>query len=148
MINRDKYLNLLIAKKWNGMIKVITGIRRCRKSYLLFNIFKNHLINSGVKDDEIIEVILDSAEFEEFRDRKKLNEYIKSKIANDKKYYVLPDEIQLVDGFELLLNGLIRLSNVDWINGLLSKICMCNINRRNVSHAKPLDFDRFKLLVW
>ena len=113
MINRDKYLNLLIAKKWNCMIKFITGIRRCGKSYLLFNIFKNHLINSGVKDDEIIEVIFDSVEFEEFRDRKKLNEYIKSKITNHKKYYLLLDEIQLVDGFELLLNGLIRLSNVD-----------------------------------
>lgn len=64
MIKRDKYLDLLIAKKWNGMIKVVTGIRRCGKSYLLFNIFKSYLLNSGVKEDEIIEVALDSLEFE------------------------------------------------------------------------------------
>ena len=85
MINRDKYLDLLIAKKWNNMIKVITGIRRCGKSYLLFNIFKNHLLDSGVKEDQIIEVVLDSVEYEELRDRIKLNEYIKSKIIDNKK---------------------------------------------------------------
>ena len=103
MINRDKYLDLFIAKKWNNMIKVITGIRRCGKSYLLFNIFKSHLLDSGVKEDQIIEVVLDSVEYEELRDRIKLNEYIKSKIIDNKKYYLLLDEIQLVDGFESLV---------------------------------------------
>ena len=93
MIKRDKYLDLLIAKKWNGMIKVVTGIRRCGKSYLLFNIFKSYLLNSGVKEDEIIEVDLDSVEFEELCDRKKLYEYIKSKVIDNRKYYLLLDEI-------------------------------------------------------
>lgn len=86
MIKRDKYLNLLIAKKWNGMIKVVTGIRRCGKSHLLFNIFKNYLLDSGVKEDQIIEVILDSVECEGLRDRKNLNEYIKSKIIDERQY--------------------------------------------------------------
>lgn len=89
------------------MIKVITGIRRCGKSYLLFELFKKDLIDDGVEDNQIIEISLDSVEFEDLQDKRKLNDYIKSKIRNDKKYYILLDEIQLVDGFELLLNGLL-----------------------------------------
>lgn len=72
MIKRDKYLNLLISKKWNGMIKVITGIRRCGKSYLLFEIFKKHLIEYGIKETQIIEVPLDDVLFDELLDRKNL----------------------------------------------------------------------------
>ena len=113
LIKRDKYLNKLISKKWNGMIKVITGIRRCGKSYLLFELFKKHLIDNGVKDNQIIEISLDLVEFEDLQDKKKLSEYIKSKIRSDKNYYVLLDEIQLVDGFELLLNGLLKKKNID-----------------------------------
>ncbi len=128
MIKRDKYLDLLIAKKWNGMIKVVTGIRRCGKSYLLFNIFKSYLLNSGVKEDEIIEVALDSVEFEELCDRKKLYEYIKSKVIDNRKYYLLLDEIQLVDGFEFLLNGLLRVSNIDcYVTGSNSKFLSSDI---------------------
>lgn len=149
MINRDKYLDLLIAKKWNGMIKVVTGIRRCGKSYLLFNIFKSHLLDSGVKEDQIIEVVLDSVEFEELRDRIKLNEYIKSKIIDNKKYYLLLDEIQLVDGFESLLNGLLRVSNIDcYVTGSNSKFLSSDIitefrGRGDEIRIHPLSFKEF-----
>ncbi len=96
LIKRDEYLNKLISKKWNGMIKIITGIRRCGKSYLLFELFKKHLNDNGVEDNQVIEISLDSVEFEDLQDKRKPNDYIKSKIRNDKKYYILLDEIQLV----------------------------------------------------
>ena len=149
MIKRDKYLDLLIAKKWNVMIKVVTGIRRCGKSYLLFNIFKSYLLNSGVKEDEIIEVALDSVEFEELCDRKKLYEYIKSKVINNRKYYLLLDEIQLVDGFEFLLNGLLRVSNIDcYVTGSNSKFLSSDIitefrGRGDEIRIHPLSFKEF-----
>ena len=149
MIKRDKYLDLLIAKKWNGMIKVVTGIRRCGKSYLLFNIFKSHLLNSGVKEDQIIEVALDSVEFEELCDRKKLYEYIKSKVIDNRKYYLLLDEIQLVDGFEFLLNGLLRVSNIDcYVTGSNSKFLSSDIitefrGRGDEIRIHPLSFKEF-----
>lgn len=149
MIKRDKYLDLLIAKKWNGMIKVVTGIRRCGKSYLLFNIFKSYLLNSGVKEDEIIEVALDSVEFEELCDRKKLYEYIKSKVIDNRKYYLLLDEIQLVDGFEFLLNGLLRVSNIDcYVTGSNSKFLSSDIitefrGRGDEIRIHPLSFKEF-----
>ena len=128
LIKRDNYLNKLISKKWNGMIKVITGIRRCGKSYLLFELFKNHLIDNGVEDDQIIEISLDSVEFEDLQDKRKLNDYIKSKIRNDKNYYILLDEIQLVDGFELLLNGLLKHKNLDvYVTGSNSKFLSSDI---------------------
>ena len=149
MIKRDKYLDLLIAKKWNVMIKVVTGIRRCGKSYLLFNIFKSYLLNSGVKEDEIIEVALDSVEFEELCDRKKLYEYIKSKVINNRKYYLLLDEMQLVDGFEFLLNGLLRVSNIDcYVTGSNSKFLSSDIitefrGRGDEIRIHPLSFKEF-----
>ena len=87
LIKRVEYLNKLISKKWNGMIKVITGIRRCGKSYLLFELFKKHLIDNGVEDNQIIEISLDSVEFEDLQDKRKLNEYIKSKIKNGTNFF-------------------------------------------------------------
>ena len=128
LIKRDRYLNKLISKKWNGMIKVITGIRRCGKSYLLFELFKQHLIDNGVEENQIIEISLDSVEFEDLQDKKKLNQYIQSKIRSDKNYYVLLDEIQLVDGFELLLNGLLKQKNIDvYVTGSNSKFLSSDI---------------------
>ena len=128
LIKRDRYLNKLISKKWNGMIKVITGIRRCGKSYLLFELFKQHLIDNGVEANQIIEISLDSVEFEDLQDKKKLNQYIQSRIRSDKNYYVLLDEIQLVDGFELLLNGLLKQKNIDvYVTGSNSKFLSSDI---------------------
>ncbi len=149
LIKRDGYLNKLISKKWNGMIKVITGIRRCGKSYLLFELFKNHLIENGVENDQIIEISLDSVEFEDLQNKKKLNEYIKSKIGEDKNYYILLDEIQLVDGFELLLNGLLKHNNLDvYVTGSNSRFLSSDIitefrGRGDEVRVHPLSFKEF-----
>ena len=149
LIKRDGYLNKLISKKWNGMIKVITGIRRCGKSYLLFELFKNHLKDNGVGNDQIIEISLDSVEFEDLHDKRKLNEYIKSKIGEDKNYYILLDEIQLVDGFELLLNGLLKHNNLDvYVTGSNSKFLSSDIitefrGRGDEVRVHPLSFKEF-----
>lgn len=149
MIERNEYLNKLISCKWNGMVKVITGIRRCGKSYLLFEIFKKHLLDNGVSSEQIIEVSLDAEEFEELQDKKKLNEYIKARIKDEKEYYVLLDEIQLVDGFESVLNGLLRIKNVDcYVTGSNSKFLSSDIitefrGRGDEVRVYPLSFSEF-----
>ena len=88
VINRDKYLNQLIHKKWNGLIKIITGIRRCGKSYLLFNLFHAHLNSIGVEDKYIIELTLDDEVNAKYRNPLELGKYIRSMIIEDKEYYV------------------------------------------------------------
>ena len=107
IIERNDYLNKLIVRKGNGLIKIITGIRRCGKSYMLNNLFYNHLIASGVKENHIIKLALDRAENIDYHDAKKLNEYILSQIKDNDMHYVLIDEIQLTEGFEFVLNGLL-----------------------------------------
>lgn len=106
-IKRDLYLNKIINRRENGLIKIITGIRRCGKSYLLDPLFKNYLLADGVKEDHIIKLELDRVENEKYRDSKALNEYIRSLIKDKDMYYVILDEIQLVKGFEFVLNGLL-----------------------------------------
>lgn len=103
-IKRDLYLQKLIDRKENGEIKVITGIRRCGKSYLLFNLYYNYLLQNGVDKDCIIRIALDSPEWEDMLNIQMLNEYIKSKIVPEKINYVFLDEVQFVDGFAKLLN--------------------------------------------
>ena len=95
VISRDYYLNQLISRKWNGMIKVIAGMRRSGKSYLLFNLFVAHLKSSGITDDKIIRLELDRKENEQYRSASALYEYIKERINSRGRYYVLIDEIQL-----------------------------------------------------
>ena len=95
-IKRDAYLQQLTMRKDNGMIKVITGIRRCGKSFLLFNIFKRYLQENGVDTDHIIEIALDGIENEELRDPKLCFKYIKDAMKDDDKYYLLLDEVQSV----------------------------------------------------
>ena len=95
-IQRDAYLQQLIARKNNGMIKVITGIRRCGKSYLLFRIFKKHLLEDGVAADHIIEIALDGIENEELRDPKVCFRYIKNAVKDGGSYYLLLDEVQFM----------------------------------------------------
>lgn len=112
-IARDKYLNRLISKKHNGLVKVITGIRRSGKSYLLFNIFYKHLLLSGVSDDHIIRIAFDSYENKEYRDPKVLFPFLSSRIQGNGMHYVLLDEVQLLEDFESVLNSLIRKDNVD-----------------------------------
>ena len=106
-IRRDRYLNLLISKKHNGLIKVITGMRRCGKSYLLFKLFKGHLLSEKIDEDHIIEIALDGIENEELRDPKVCYKFIKDAMKDSKKYYLLLDEVQFMPRFEEVLNSLI-----------------------------------------
>lgn len=148
-IKRDYYLNKLITKKHNGLIKVITGIRRCGKSYLLFTLFKNHLTESGVADDHIIEIPFDSFENKKYRDPEILYPYVKEQIADDGMYYILLDEVQLLDEFESVLNGFMRMKNVDvYVTGsnarFLSKDIITEFRGRGDElHIQPLSFAEF-----
>ena len=112
-IKRDYYLNKLIESRNDKLIKIITGIRRCGKSYLLNKIFYNYLINDGVKKDHIIKVALDDSDCEDLLEPKNLSKFIKEKIVDKDVYYCLLDEIQLVKNFEGVLNGLLRIDNID-----------------------------------
>ena len=115
-------MNKLIAKKENKLIKIITGIRRCGKSYLLEYIFKNYLINSGVKEDHIIKLALDSIENAEYLEGIKLYEHIMEKVKDNDTYYVILDEIQNVKNFESVLNSFLRKPNIDvYVTGSNSK---------------------------
>lgn len=134
VIKRDDYLRRLIDKKENGLIKVITGIRRCGKSFLLFNLFYDYLINSGVDEEQIITIALDDDLFVDYRDPDELSKYIRGKIVNKDMYYILIDEVQYAiskdelknpDNIRLynVLNGLMRLRNVDiYVTGSNSKM--------------------------
>ncbi|MFR4415561.1 MAG: ATP-binding protein, partial [Butyricicoccus sp.] len=103
-IRREAYLNQLIERRDNGMIKIVTGIRRCGKSYLLFTIFKRYLLESGVPEDHIIEIALDGIENEELRDPKVCFRYITDAMRGDGPYYLLLDEVQFMPRFEEVLN--------------------------------------------
>lgn len=128
MIKRDIYLNKLINRKENGLIKIVTGIRRCGKSFLLNELFVAHLKKSGVNDDHIIKLALDIEENRKYHDSKTLNEYILSNIKDEEMYYVILDEIQLVKGFEFVLNGLLYKKNVDvYVTGSNSKFLSSDI---------------------
>ena len=94
VIKRDYYLKQIIDKKENGLIKVITGIRRCGKSYLLFNLFYDYLINNGISKDNIITIALDDDLYIKYRNPDELSKYIREKIVNDDMYYILIDEVQ------------------------------------------------------
>ena len=148
-IKRDYYLNKLIAKKHNGLIKVITRIRRCGKSYLLFTLFKNYLTESGVADDHIIEIPFDSFENKKYRDPEILYPYVKEQIADDSMYYILLDEVQLLGEFESVLNGFMRMKNVDvYVTGsnarFLSKDIITEFRGRGDElHIQPLSFAEF-----
>lgn len=134
IIKRNAYLEKLIDKKENGLIKVITGIRRCGKSFLLFNLFYDYLVENDVKEEQIITIALDDDIYLEYRDPHKLSEYIRSKIVNKDMYYILIDEVQYAitkeelknpDDIKLynVLNGLMRLRNVDiYVTGSNSKM--------------------------
>ena len=148
-IKRDRYLNKLISKEHNGLIKVITGMRRCGKSYLLFTLFKEHLLSEGVAEDHIIEIAFDAFENRKYRDPDVLYPYLKEQIKDDAMYYVLLDEIQLLGEFESILNSLIRMKNVDvYVTGsnarFLSKDVITEFRGRGDEvHMHPLSFAEF-----
>lgn len=121
-IKRDKYLNDLINRMHNGMIKVVTGIRRCGKSYLLFNIFKNYLLEHGVTASHIITIELDQRKNKKYRDPDTILDYIESLIEDDEQYYIMLDEVQMLQEFEEVLNSLLHIRNADiYVTGSNSK---------------------------
>lgn len=148
-IKRDYYLNKLIAKQHNGLIKVVTGMRRCGKSYLLFNLFKDYLIENNVAADHIIEVAFDSFENIKYQDPEVLYPFIKEQIVDKERYYIILDEIQLLGKFEAVLNGLMRIPNVDvYVTGSNAKFLSKDIitefrGRGDEMHMNPLSFSEF-----
>lgn len=148
-IRRDIYLSKLISKKHNGLIKVVTGMRRCGKSYLLFNLFKEYLVNEGVNENHIIEIAFDSFENRKYRDPEVLFPYLMEKIADNEMYYVLLDEVQMLDDFESVLNSLGRKKNVDvYVTGSNAKFLSKDIitefrGRGDEVHMYPLTYSEF-----
>lgn len=162
-IRRDYYLEKMIKRKNNGLIKVVTGIRRCGKSFLLNNLFYHHLLESGVDTDHIIRFAFDSADdlhligesliqmSKEKRgaDPEKFTAYIRTKVANDGMYYLLLDEIQMLDCFEAVLNGYLRKENMDiFVTGSNAKLLSKDIatefaGRGDEIHMYPLSFSEF-----
>ena len=148
-IKRDSYLEQLKIRKDNGMIKIITGIRRCGKSFLLFVLFKKYLLESGVDHDHIIEIALDGIENEELRDPKKCYRYIKDAMKDEQKYYLLLDEVQFMPRFEEVLNSLLRIGNIDvYVTGSNFKFLSSDIvtefrGRGDEIRIYPLSFAEF-----
>ena len=125
---RSDYIDWLDRKRGNGLVKIITGVRRCGKSYLLFTLFKRHLLEQGVKNDHIIALALDDYENRQFLDADALYKYVRSKIVDSEQYYILLDEIQLVEGFEAVLNGFLHLDGVDvYVTGSNSRFLSSDI---------------------
>ena len=148
-IKREKYLKALTNRMHNGMIKVITGIRRCGKSYLLFKIFKNYLKEIHISDDHIIEIALDERKNKNYRNPDVLLDYVENKIKDNELYYLLLDEVQLLDEFEEVLNSLLHISNLDiYVTGSNSKFLSKDIitefrGRGDEIHVFPLTFKEY-----
>ena len=148
-IKRDLYLNKLIKRECNGLVKVITGIRRCGKSYLLFNLYHDYLIGKGVKFDHLIEIALDDIMNNELREPKTLYNHIKGRIVDNEQYYLFLDEIQFVGDFSDLVNGLSHIRNLDvYVTGSNSKFLSSDIltefrGRGDEIHVNPLSFAEF-----
>ena len=148
-IARDIFLNKLISKKNNGLIKVVTGMRRCGKSYLLFNLFRDHLKSEGVPDDHVIEMAFDSFENKKYRDPEAFYQYLVDRLKDDSMYYVLLDEVQLLDDFEDILNSLARRRNTDvYVTGSNAKFLSKDIitefrGRGDEVRMYPLTFSEY-----
>lgn len=148
-IKRDYYLNKLIQHKKNGLVKIVTGVRRCGKSYLLFQLFRDHLLEGGIKDDHIISIALDDYGNRQLLDPDELYRYVKSRIADDEDHYILLDEIQLVKDFESVVNGFLHIPNADvYVTGSNSKFLSSDVvtefrGRGDEIRIFPLNFSEF-----
>lgn len=149
IIKRDFYLSKLIQHKKNGLVKIITGIRRCGKSYLLFKLFRDHLLESGIKEDHIISVALDDFGNRKLQNPDELYNYVKSQIIDGEDYFILLDEIQLVPEFESVINGFMHIDNTDiYVTGSNSKFLSSDIitefrGRGDEIRVYPLNFSEF-----
>lgn len=148
-IKRDYYLQQMIKRKNNGLIKIVTGIRRCGKSYLLRKLFKNALLADGVASDHIIEMAFDLYDNIEYRDPKVFYPWIKEQLKDDAKYYILLDEVQMLGEFVSVLNGLADKKNCDvYVSGSNAKFLSRDIatefgGRGDEIHMYPLSFSEF-----
>lgn len=149
VIKRDIYLNKLIRRKRNGLIKVVTGIRRCGKSFLLFELFHQHLLEQGINEAHIIEIALDDRRNIALRDPDNILAYITSKIIDSQPYYIILDEIQLLDEFVDVLNSLLHIKNTDvYVTGSNSKFLSSDVitefrGRGDEIHVYPLSFREY-----
>ena len=149
VIERNKYLQELVSSRHNGLVKIITGMRRCGKSFLLFRLFRRFLEDNGVADDHIVEMAFDDYAFKEFRNPDKFYAYVKGKITDDRPYYILLDEVQMLNEFEDVLNGLLHIPNADvYVTGsnakFLSKDIITEFRGRSYQiHVAPLSFAEF-----
>ena len=148
-INRDIYLDKLVRAIDNQMIKVVTGMRRCGKSYLLFTIFHNYLLESGVDDNHIIKVDLENRLNMSLRNPDALLEYLFSRITDEGHYYILLDEVQLVAEFEDVLNSFLKVHNVDvYVTGSNAKFLSKDVitefrGRGDEIRVRPLNYKEF-----
>lgn len=148
-INRDKYLNDLICRMHNGMIKIVTGIRRSGKSYLLFHIFKNYLLDLEISESHIITIELDQRKNRKYRDPDAILDYIESLITDHEQYYIMLDEVQMLAEFEEVLNTLLHIPNADiYVTGSNSKFLSKDVitefrGRGDEIHIYPLTFKEF-----
>ena len=148
-MDRPDYIERIKNRMHNGMIKVITGLRRCGKSYLLFNLFYEYLLESGIRDNHIIRIQLDDWANREYRNPEMLYGYVKSRISDKEQYYILLDEVQLVPHFEDVLNGFLHIDNADtYVTGsnarFLSKDIITEFRGRGDQiHLQPLSFKEF-----
>lgn len=148
-IKRQQYLDQLIASQRNGLIKIITGIRRCGKSYLLFKLFHEYLNSQGISDDHIIEIALDDRTNKDLRDPDNLLKYIKEQITDKRLYYIMLDEVQMVDEFTDVLNSLLHISNADvYVTGSNSHFLSTDVvtefrGRGDEIHLFPLSFSEY-----
>lgn len=148
-ISRDKYLNDLIYRMHNGLIKVVTGLRRSGKSYLLFEIFKSYLLENNINEDHIIEISLDQRKNKQYRNPDTILDYIEESIADEEMYYIFLDEVQMLGDFEEVLNSLMHIKNADiYVTGSNSKFLSKDIitefrGRGDEIHIFPLTFKEF-----
>lgn len=149
VIERNKYLQELVSCRHNGLVKIITGMRRCGKSFLLFRLFRRFLEDNGVANDHIVEMAFDDYAFKEFCNPDKFYAYVKGRIIDDQPYYILLDEVQMLDEFEDVLNGLLHIPNADvYVTGsnakFLSKDIITEFRGRGYQiHVSPLSFAEF-----
>lgn len=152
-VSRTDYIETLKSKRHNGLVKIVTGVRRCGKSYLLFTLFKRYLVENGVPQEQIISLALDDFKNRKYLEPEALYEYVSERIVNDDPYYIILDEIQLVEDFESVLNGFLHIPNADiYVTGSNSKFLSSDIitefrGRGDEIRVYPFSFAEFYSVI-